>query len=118
MLNEKQIEALEKAGFNRWTKNGMDRLYASKEAMQLELTYYKTGNISSAALMGEKISHGKAYKMISSKIYIDIETGELISKYDDVDYELMNAVRETMEKALTEVEEEPKEEPKEEHEMD
>lgn len=121
MLNEKQIEALEKVGFNRWTKNGMDRLYASKEAMQLELTYYKTGNISSAALMGEKISNSRARKLIGEKIYIDVETEELISKYDDVDYELMNAVRETAEKALAEVKEEtkeePEEEPEEEHEM-
>lgn len=121
MLNEKQIEALEKAGFNRWTKAGMDRLYASKEAMQLELTYYKTGNISSAALMGEKISNSRARKLIGEKIYIDVETGELTSKYDDVDYELMNAVRETAEKALAEVKEEtkeePEEEPEEEHEM-
>lgn len=121
MLNEKQIEALEKVGFNRWTKNGMDRLYASKEAMQLELTYYKTGNISSAALMGEKISNSRARKLIGEKIYIDVETGELTSKYDDVDYELMNAVRETAEKALAEVKEEtkeePEEEPEEEHEM-
>lgn len=129
MLNEKQIEALEKAGFNRWTKNGMDRLYASKEAMQLELTYYKTGNISSASLMGEKISNSRARKLIGEKIYIDVETEELTSKYDDVDYELMDAVRETMEKALAEVkedpaegtkeesEEKPEEEPEEEHEM-
>lgn len=121
MLNEKQIEALEKVGFNRWTKNGMDRLYASKEAMQLELTYYKTGNISSAALMGEKISNSRARKLIGEKIYIDVETEELTSKYDDVDYELMNAVRETAEKALAEVKEEtkeePEEEPEEEHEM-
>lgn len=116
MLNEKQIEALEKAGFNRWTKNGMDRLYATKEAMQLELTYYKTGNISSASLMGEKISNGRARKLIGEKIYIDVETGELTSKYDDVDYELMDAVRETMENALAEVKEDPEEETKEEQE--
>lgn len=82
MLNEMQITALESKGFNRWTKGTMDRLYINACMLGLELSYYKTGNISSAYWQGEQISNrqGGAYKF--AKTYIDITTGRVFSTID------------------------------------
>lgn len=66
------IEALEKLGFKRWTKNGMDRMYINASALGLTCTYYKTGNISSATFDGKSISNSEGYRMKSAKTYIDL----------------------------------------------
>lgn len=71
---------------NRWTKKG-DRLYLTDTfmltAIGLEYECYKTGNICSATLNGEKISNSKAGKIASflrfAKIYVDLETGEIVN---------------------------------------
>lgn len=101
-LNDKQIAALEGKGFKRWTKGSMDRLYIDATEMGLELTYYKTGNVSSATWQGEQISNsqGRAYKY--AKTYIDVTTGEVISTND--------TLREAAEAILSEVERENAEE--------
>lgn len=66
------IEELEKMGFKRWQKNGMDRLYINATALGLCCTYYKTGNISSASFDGESISNSEGYRMKNAKTYIDL----------------------------------------------
>lgn len=101
-LNEKQIAALEGKGFKRWTKGSMDRLYIDATEMGLELTYYKTGNVSGATWQGEQISNsqGRAYKY--AKTYIDVATGEVVSTND--------TLREAAEAILSEVERESAEE--------
>lgn len=71
---------------NRWTKKG-DRLYLEDafmlSAVGLEYDCYKTGNICSATLNGEKISNSKAGKIASflrfAKIYVDLESGEIVN---------------------------------------
>lgn len=52
-MDNKEIKALEKKGFNRWTKGDMDRLYFDiKKSGYLDVDYYKSGNVSSAYLTG------------------------------------------------------------------
>lgn len=95
MLNEKMIAALEKKGFNRWTKGSMDRLYINATLLGLELEYYKTGNISSAYLNGERISNSRGYEYKAAKTYIDIATGKVFSTKDalkDAAQEILDAV--------------------------
>ena len=64
-FTDDEIKALTDRGFNRWTKklpNGhiMDRLYIDLKYLGLELTRYKSGNISSAKFNGETISNSEA----------------------------------------------------------
>lgn len=81
MKNE-LIVALEIKGFNRWTKGNMDRLYINPTSLCLELNFYKTGNVSSAYLNGERISNSRGTEMKNAKCYIDIATGKCVSSYD------------------------------------
>ena len=85
-LTTENVENLTSYIGNRWTKKG-DRLYLTDafmlSAVGLEYECYKTGNIASATLNGEKISNSKAGKIASflrfAKIYVDLETGELVN---------------------------------------
>lgn len=76
-MKDATIKKYEAAGFKRWTKNGMDRLYIDAEALGLEVERYGTGNIKSATWQGEKVSNADARRILASKAYIDVETGEL-----------------------------------------
>lgn len=66
---------------SRWQKAGMDRIYFNDlpQWYGLELSYYKTGHISSAALNGEHISNNQAGKLgarfSGSKLWYDLNTG-------------------------------------------
>jgi len=88
MLNETIIKALENKGFNRWTKETakgtIDRLYINATMLGLDLTYYKTGNISSAYFNGELISNSQGYRYKAAKTYIDVITGTVHSDRDDL----------------------------------
>lgn len=76
-MKDATIKKYEAAGFKRWTKDGMDRLYIDAEALGLEVERYGTGNVKSATWQGEKVSNADARRILASKAYIDIETGEL-----------------------------------------
>lgn len=77
MLSNEEIKKYEAAGFKRWTKGNMDRLYIDATKLGLELDYYKTGNISHTKWCGEIISNADGYRFKSSKAYVDVATGEL-----------------------------------------
>lgn len=77
MLTEKMIKALEKKGFNRWQKGDKDRLYINAEDLGLELSHYKSGNVSAAWMDGERISNTEGRRLSGAKTYIDVATGEL-----------------------------------------
>ena len=79
MLTEKRIAALEKKGFNRWTKGNFDRLYINASALGLHCDYYKTGNISNAVFQGTSISNSEGRALKAAKTFIDIKTGEVHS---------------------------------------
>lgn len=71
---------------NRWQKGNMDRVYFNDLAAWygLELDHYKTGNICSAKLNGERISNNSAYKLIgricNGKVWFDLRTGRFATK--------------------------------------
>lgn len=76
-MTEETIAKYEAKGFKRWTKGSMDRLYIDVTKLGLEVSYYKTGNVSSATWCGERISNADARRFMSSKVYVDVKTGEL-----------------------------------------
>lgn len=90
IINDKLIETLESKGFNRWQKNGMDRLYVNAGTLGLVCTYYKTGNIRSAVFGGEEISNSRGRSMKAAKTYIDLVKGMIVSD----DAELAHAAAE------------------------
>ncbi len=74
MTDEEKIASLEAKGFKRWTKYGKDRLYINaKTLLNLEIHYRKSGSISFSEMNGESISHSEAYRLIGSKIWIDLQ---------------------------------------------
>lgn len=103
MLNEKMIKALEAKGFKRWTKSDMDRLYINPvDALDFEYDTNKSGHVSGAWLNGEKISNTRGSELVSSKTYIDVNTGALVSNHDrmrEAAQEIMDAVTAEIEQA-------------------
>lgn len=71
-----RIPELEAMGFKRWQKTGngksFDRLYVDARNLGLDVSYYKTGNVSGATFDGYKISNCEARRMLASKTYIDL----------------------------------------------
>lgn len=102
-MKQQLIEALEKKGFNRWTKGNMDRLYINPTQIGLYLEHYNTGNVRYAELNGEPISNTRGREMKSAKCYIDIATGDCVSDYD-VFVEAMQALLAEAEAELAEEE--------------
>ena len=100
-FTDDEIKTLTDSGFNRWTKklpNGkvMDRLYIKPEYLGLELTRYKSGNISSATFNGETISNSEARRIEGTKCYVDVATKEVVCDRED----LKQAAQEVIDDAL------------------
>lgn len=71
-------------GGNRWQKAGHDRVYLDwAEFAPIEITRYKTGNLSGAAWKGDGISNRQAHKLLASlrSVYYDVHTGCLVCEY-------------------------------------
>ena len=101
-FTDDEIKTLTDRGFNRWTKkspNGkvMDRLYIDPEYLGLELTRYKSGNISSAKFNGETISNSEARRIEGTKCYVDIATKEVVCDRED----LKQAAQEVVDNVLS-----------------
>ena len=101
-FTDDEIKTLTDRGFNRWTKklsNGkvMDRLYIKPEYLGLELTRYKSGNISSAKFNGETISNSEARRIEGTKCYVDVATKEIVCDRED----LKQAAQEVIDDALS-----------------
>ena len=79
------VETMTAIGGNRWTKNGMDRVYLNdwEHFAGLNVSRYGTGNISSASYQGEGISNSQAYKLLGSidKVWFDATDGKLHCRY-------------------------------------
>jgi hypothetical protein len=75
------IDTMTAIGGNRWTKNGMDRVYLNDwhEFAGIAVSYYGTGNISSASIGGRGIANGRAGRVLGaiSKVYFDATDGKL-----------------------------------------
>lgn len=74
-----RIDELTAMGFNRWQKNGMDRMYINASTLGLTCTYYQTGNIRTAEFDGIEISNAEARRMKGSKTYIDLVKRQIVS---------------------------------------
>lgn len=101
-FTDDEIKTLTDRGFKRWTKklsNGkvMDRLYIKPEYLGLELTRYKSGNISSAKFNGETISNSEARRIEGTKCYVDVATKEVVCDRED----LKQAAQEVVDDALS-----------------
>ena len=101
-FTDDEIKILTDRGFNRWTKklsNGkvMDRLYIKPEYLGLELTRYKSGNISSAKFIGETISNSEARRIEGTKCYVDVATKEVVCDREG----LKQAAQEVIDDALS-----------------
>lgn len=78
---ETVLNALLEMDGSHWQRAGHDRFYFNKEKiceiLDLEYGTYNTGNVSWAKMDGEKISNGKASRILfglkESKIYFDFE---------------------------------------------
>lgn len=75
------IEKLKAVGGSEWIRDEHHRIYFNLDVMvkmiELELGFYKTGNISSARLDGEQISNSKAKQILNSingKFYYDVKS--------------------------------------------
>ena len=76
-INAETIAKYEAAGFKRWTKGSMDRLYINVTKIGAEIDYYNTGNVRNAHWQGERVSNADGRRLLASKVWIDIATGEL-----------------------------------------
>ena len=81
-ITEEKIKELTNLGFSRWQKGNMDRLYIDASQLGLVCTYYHTGNIRHASIMGFDISNSEARRMKSAKTFIDVNTGICHSNND------------------------------------
>lgn len=107
-FTDDEIKALTDRGFNRWTKklaNGkvMDRLYINPEYLGLELTRYKSGNISSAKFNGETISNSEARRIEGTKCYVDVATKEVVCDRDDLKQVAQEVVDDALSKEKSQV---------------
>lgn len=107
-FTDDEIKTLTDRGFNRWTKklsNGkvMDRLYIKPEYLGLELTRYKSGNISSAKFNGEAISNSEARRIEGTKCYVDVATKEVVCDRDDLKQVAQEVVDDALSKEKSQV---------------
>jgi len=105
-IDEYMIASHQKIGGKHWENYGKSRVYYNAdsimEIIELELDFYKTGNICSAELQGEKISNSRARKILgtleSSKLWFDLDDYEY--HYKSFDSELMNDVIDKIEQKI------------------
>lgn len=107
-FTDDEIKTLTDRGFKRWTKklsNGkvMDRLYIKPEYLGLELTRYKSGNISSATFNGERISNSEARRIEGTKCYVDVATKEVVCDRDDLKQVAQEVVDDALSKEKSQV---------------
>lgn len=75
--NAQTIAKLEAAGFKRWTKNGMDRLYIDADRLGLEVTRYANGNAKEGTWQGSEMCKQELQEIDASKVYVDLADGTL-----------------------------------------
>lgn len=79
------VEQLVAAGGSEWRKSGKHRVYFNDLAglYGLETNRYKTGNISSARLHGEKISNSRARELSNTlrtaKLWYDVAESKFMA---------------------------------------
>lgn len=90
------LNQLTAAGGRLWERDTMRRVYFDCRALYgLTVTLYKTGNVCSACLDGERISNSEANRLGAvlgnTKLWVDLATGEVHlreAKYNPRGYEV------------------------------
>ena len=79
------LELAIQMGGNEWQKDEKHRVYfnsvqARMKLYNIECSFYKTGNISSASMNGEHISNSKAYKYLDAITvpYYDVVADKMV----------------------------------------
>lgn len=104
-FTDEQIAKLEELGGNRWTKNGMDRMYFNVQDLGMVIDRYKSGNVHRAELDGEKISNAEANRLMACKFYIDLVSGEACTECNArVDEENLAFLADSLDSILATVE--------------
>lgn len=86
-------------GGNLWEGGSHRRVYLNNwlELAGFEITRYKTGNISSASLGGEKISNAKASELGGVKCFWDCNAGRMVFQGSA---RMLDEARDALESAL------------------
>lgn len=83
-LTTEQLDALTRAGFKRWTKGALDRMYINAGQLGLVLDYYNTGNVRDAHLNGESISNSQGRRLKEAKTFLDLTSLIVYSGYESL----------------------------------
>lgn len=81
------IDILKKLG-NEWRAGDKHRIYFNylETYIDLDVNYYKTGNVSAATLAGERISNSEARRLLwrlrETKVWFDLNTNQWDFKGD------------------------------------
>ena len=84
LSKEEKLKILTELGGKHWEFKDKERVYFNywlfEKLLQLEISYYGTGNVSSVCVEGEKWSNCQGKKLIeclkTSKLYYDLVTNE------------------------------------------
>jgi hypothetical protein len=77
MMDAKQIKKFEDAGFKRWTKNNMDRLYIDTTKLGLECDFKRDHEPCLGDWQGKRVSNADCRRIYFSKVYVDVRDGSL-----------------------------------------
>jgi hypothetical protein len=77
------VARLVEAGGKEWIGGANHRVYFKPERiLGLEIEKYNSGSLRNVMLNGERISNSKAGRIINSKLYVDVNTGEVVTDLD------------------------------------
>lgn len=77
MLNDEQIKKYEDAGFRRWTKAGMDRLYIDTTKLGLECDFKRDHEPCLGKWQDKDVSNADCRRIYYSKVWVDAKDGSL-----------------------------------------
>ena len=89
MNTEQMIEKLVEVGGSEWQRGGKHRVYFNNlhEWYGLKLSFYNTGNLSSATLDGDHMSNTQASRLYgrlcAGRVWWDAADGKFYGRIDD-----------------------------------
>lgn len=82
MMTDEQIKRYEDAGFRRWTKADMDRLYIDTTKLGLECEYKRDHEPCLGHWQELDISNADCRRIYYSKVWVDVKDGSLHVRSD------------------------------------
>jgi hypothetical protein len=77
MMTDEQIARYEDAGFSRWTKRDMDRLYIDTTRLGLECDLKRDHEPCLGDWQGKRVSEADCRRIYFSKVWVDVRDGSL-----------------------------------------